>query len=256
MSASPTPDRGWALVTGAGKRLGRASALALAGAGYDVVVHYNASAAEAADTADAIKAMGRRAVPLGCDLSDATAVAALIANASEAAGPLTALINSASMFEHDVITDLTRAGFDRHMSLNTFAPLQLTQGFAAHLPQGAHGVVINFLDFKLVQPYPDHLSYTLSKYALMGATELLARALAPAIRVNAVSPGYTLPSPGQSEADFQRLHGQTPLGYGATPDHVGQAVAFLATNLALTGQTILVDAGLHFRSVDRDMAFQ
>jgi hypothetical protein len=221
-----------------------------------VVVHYNSSAAEAQATAEEIAATGRRAVSLGADLGDPAALATLIATAAAAAGPLTALVNSASIFEHDVIADLTRAAFDRHMAINTFAPLQLTQGFAAQLPEGRRGVVINFLDFKLAQPYPDHLSYTLSKYALMGATEVLARALAPAVRVNAVSPGYTLPSPGQSNADFQRLHGQTPLQYGATPSDVGAAVAFLACNPAITGQTLLIDAGLHFKSVERDMAFQ
>jgi NAD(P)-dependent dehydrogenase (short-subunit alcohol dehydrogenase family) len=245
----------WALVTGAGKRLGRATALELAQAGYDIVVHFGRSVAEADSAAQAIIASGRQAITLGADLADAAAPAALIAAATASGRCLTALINCASIFEHDTITDFSEAAFANHMRVNAFAPVGLAQAFAAALPADQRGVIVNFLDFKLTQPYGDHLSYTLSKYALAGATEILARALAPRIRVNAVAPGYALPSPEQSDEDFQRLHGQTPLARGTTSEEVARAVAFLCANEAVTAQTILVDSGLRFRSFERDLAF-
>jgi NAD(P)-dependent dehydrogenase (short-subunit alcohol dehydrogenase family) len=244
----------FALVTGAGKRLGRATALALAQAGYDIVAHYGRSQAEAENLAQEVSALGRSAVTIGADLADAAAPAALIGQAS-AGRTLSALINCASIFEHDTITDFSEAHFTNHMRVNAFAPVALAQAFAAALPADARGVVVNFLDFKLQQPYGDHLSYTLSKYALAGATEVLARALAPRIRVNAVAPGYALPSPEQAQADFERLHAQTPLARGTTPEEVAAAVVFLCTNQALTAQTITVDSGLRFRSFERDLAF-
>jgi NAD(P)-dependent dehydrogenase (short-subunit alcohol dehydrogenase family) len=134
-------------------------------------------------------------------------------------------------------------------------PSLLAREFAEALPEHARGAIVNFLDFKLASPYPDHFSYTLSKYALAGATELLARALAPRVRVNAVAPGYVLPAPGQSDVDFQRLHADTPLDYGPTPEDVARAARFLIENEAVTGQTIYVDAGRRFRSFERDMGF-
>ena len=244
---------GWALVTGGAKRLGRASALALAEAGYDIVVHYNGSRSDADAACREIEALGRSAVAVQADLSDDDAAAGLI----DAAGkPLRALVNCAAIFEHDALENFSRAALERHIAINASAPVRLIQAFARALPDDARGVVVNFLDFKLASPYPDHLSYTLSKYALMGATEVLARALAPRIRVNAVAPGYTLPSPGQAQADFDRLHAQTPLQYGATPEDVGRAVAYLAMSPAITGQTIYVDSGLRLTSHDTDFAFR
>jgi len=244
---------GWALVTGGAKRLGRASSLALADAGYDIVVHYNGSHAEAAAAIAEIEARGRAAIAVQADLADDAAAAGLIAAADR---PITALVNSAAIFEHDDLAHFDPASLARHMAVNARAPVQLIQAFAAALPALARGVIVNFLDFKLASPYPDHLSYTLSKYALMGATEVLARALAPRIRVNAVAPGYALPSPGQSDADFARLHQQTPLAYGATPQDVARAVAFLVVSPAVTAQTIYVDSGLRLTSHDKDFAFR
>jgi NAD(P)-dependent dehydrogenase (short-subunit alcohol dehydrogenase family) len=244
----------WALITGAGKRLGRATASALARQGYDIVAHYGRSQAEAESLAVEVAGLGRGVVTIGADLADTDAPQRLIGLAGDGR-QLSALINCASIFEHDTIADFSEAHFARHMRVNAFAPVALAQAFAAALADDARGVIVNFLDFKLQQPYGDHLSYTLSKYALAGATEVLARALAPRIRVNAVAPGYALPSPDQSQADFERLHSQTPLSRGTTPDEVASAVAFLCANEALTGQTITVDSGLRFRSFERDLAF-
>ncbi len=245
-----------ALITGAAQRLGRAVALELARAGWGIVVHYRRSAAEAEAVAEEARAAGARAAIVGADLDDKAERHALITHATQKAGaPLSALINCAAMFEHDTIDTLTEAALQRHIALNTFTPALLAREFAEALPEDARGAIVNFLDFKLANPYPDHFSYTLSKYALAGATELLARALAPRVRVNAVAPGYVLPAPGQSQAAFQRLHADTPLAYGPTPEDVAHAARFLLENQAVTGQTLYVDAGRRFRSHARDMEF-
>ena len=237
----------WALVTGAGKRLGRAVALHLKANGWGVVAHYNHSRAEA-EQVSAQTAQG--------DLSDPNAAAPLIAAAREAAGGrLDALVNTAAIFEHDDIASLSAAALDKHMHINALAPALLARAFAEGCDADNRGAVVNFLDFKLASPYPDHFSYTLSKYAAAGAVDLLARALAPNVRVNAVAPGYILPAPDQSEEDYQRLHDDTPLNYGPTPEDIASAVRFLLENSAVTGQTIYVDAGKRFRSYERDMAF-
>jgi NAD(P)-dependent dehydrogenase (short-subunit alcohol dehydrogenase family) len=246
----------WALVTGAGKRLGRAVALDLSRAGWGVVAHYRRSGTDAQAVVAEARAAGGAAVAVSADLDDKVERHALITKAVEAAGsPLAALVNCAAMFEHDTIDTLSEELLQRHIALNAYTPALLAREFAEALPEGARGVVVNFLDFKLASPYPDHFSYTLSKYALAGATELLARALAPRVRVNAVAPGYVLAAPGQPEADYQRLHGDTPLGRGPTPDEVAHAVRFLLENEAVTGQTVYVDSGRRFRAFDRDMGF-
>lgn len=245
-----------ALITGAAQRLGRAAALDLARAGWGIVVHYRDSGEAANGLLAEIAAQGGKAVSVRADLNDSAARHGLITHATQKAGaPIDALINCAAMFEHDTIDTLTEAALQRHVALNTFTPSLLAREFAEALPEGARGCVVNFLDFKLASPYPDHFSYTLSKYALAGATELLARALAPRVRVNAVAPGYVLPAPGQADADYQRLHADTPLNYGPTPEDVAHAVRFLLENEAVTGQTIYVDSGRRFRSYERDMGF-
>lgn len=246
----------WALVTGAGQRLGRAVALELAAHGWGVVIHYRHSADEAEAVAVEARARGGAAAILGADLGDAAERHALVSRAVEAAGgALTALVNTAAMFEHDTIDTLSEELLQRHIAVNTFTPALLAREFAEALPDGQRGVVVNFLDFKLASPYPDHFSYTLSKYALAGATELLARALAPHVRVNAIAPGYVLPAPGQAEADYQRLHDDTPLQSGPTPENIAHAARFLIENDAVTGQTIYVDSGRRFRTYERDMGF-
>ncbi len=246
----------WVLVTGSAQRLGRAVALEMAQHGWGVVVHYRNSAHEAAQVAELARAHSGGSVTIKADLGDAGERGALIGEATRAAGAsLAALVNCAAIFEHDTIDTLSEDHLRRHIEINAFTPSLLAREFAEALPEEGRGVVINFLDFKLASPYPDHFSYTLSKYALSGATDLLARALAPRVRVNAVAPGYVLPAPGQSEADYQRLHADTPLGRGPTPDDIAHAARFLIENEAVTGQTIYVDGGRRFRSYDRDMGF-
>ncbi|MEQ1617365.1 MAG: SDR family oxidoreductase [Terricaulis sp.] len=245
-----------ALVTGGAQRLGRAVALELARVGWGVVVHHRASAEAASNLIAEIAALGGRAVGVQADLDDKPARHGLVTHATQQAGaPLTALVNCAAMFEYDTMDTLSEEALQRHIALNAFTPSLLAREFAEALPEGENGAIVNFLDFKLASPYPDHFSYTLSKYALAGATELLARALAPRVRVNAVAPGYVLPAPGQSQADFERLHNDTPLNSGPTPEDVARAARFLIESPAITGQTIYVDSGRRFRSYERDMGF-
>jgi NAD(P)-dependent dehydrogenase (short-subunit alcohol dehydrogenase family) len=246
----------WVLVTGAGQRLGRAVALDLAHHGWNVAIHYRRSRTEAEAVAQAVRDAGGAAVTVSADLADAAGRHALISQAVKSAGaPLTALVNCAAIFEHDTIDTLSEDALNKHIAVNTLTPAVLSREFAEALPENARGVIVNFLDFKLANPYPDHFSYTLSKYALAGATELLARAMAPRVRVNAVAPGYVLPAPGQAEEDWKRLHADTPLELGPTPEHIAHAVRFLLENDVITGQTIYVDAGRRFRTYDRDMGF-
>lgn len=246
----------WALVTGAGQRLGRAVALELARASWGVVIHYNTSEGAAQKVAEEVREAGGSVALARADLGDAADRHALIARAVEAAqAPLTALVNCAAIFEHDTIDTLGEDALAKHMRINALTPSVLAREFAEALPEDARGVIVNFLDFKLASPYPDHFSYTLSKYALSGATDLLARALAPRVRVNAVAPGYVLPAPGQAQADYERLHAETPLHYGPTPEDIAGAVRFLIENPAVTGQTIYVDAGRRFVTYERDMGF-
>lgn len=246
----------WALVTGAGKRLGRAVALELARAHWGVAIHYHRSEPAAQSLEKEIRDAGSAAKLVRANLADPAERGALLGHAVAAAGaPMTALVNCAAIFEHDTIDTLSGDALHRHMNVNALTPALLAREFAEALPEDERGVVVNFLDFKLASPYPDHFSYTLSKYALAGATELLARALAPRVRVNAVAPGYVLPAPGQSQGDYERLHAETPLGYGPTPQDIASTVRFLIENPAVTGQTVYVDAGRRFVSHDRDMGF-
>jgi NAD(P)-dependent dehydrogenase (short-subunit alcohol dehydrogenase family) len=246
----------WVLVTGAGKRLGRACALDLAQHGWSVAAHYRTSRDEAEAVAAAAREAGVEAVAVGGDISDPAQAARVVEQAREAAGgKLVGLVNSAAIFEHDVLESATPEALDKHMHINALAPALMARAFADGLEQSQRGAVVNFLDFKLASPYPDHFSYTLSKYAAAGAVDVLARALAPMVRVTAVAPGYIMAAPGQSAADHQRLHADTPLEYGPTPEDIAGAVRFLIENPAVTGQTIYVDAGRRFVSYDRDMAF-
>jgi NAD(P)-dependent dehydrogenase (short-subunit alcohol dehydrogenase family) len=244
-----------ALVTGGAKRIGRAIALALAQRGWDVAVHYRSSAAEAEATVREIQALGRRAAAVPCDLSDQAAVKALVGQAAALLGPVSCVVNNASLFENDSAADFSVAALDRHMHANLAAPLLLAQAMHAATPAGAQSVVINLLDQKLFNLNPDFLSYTLSKAALQAATTMLAQALAPKTRVVGVAPGITLVSGNQTEASFAKAHAQTPLGKSSTPEDIANAVCFLAESPAITGTTLLVDGGQHLIPLQRDVMF-
>jgi NAD(P)-dependent dehydrogenase (short-subunit alcohol dehydrogenase family) len=244
-----------ALVTGAGRRLGRAIALGLAAAGWDIAVHYRHSEREAKETADAIQALGRRAALLPADLSDEAAVRALPGRAAEALGRVTCVVNNASLFEYDSATTFSPGLLAAHMNTNLAAPLLLAQALHAATPETGQAVVINLLDQKLYNLNPDFLSYTLSKAALDAATKMLAQALAPQVRIVGIAPGITMVSGDQSEEGFSKAHTLTPLGRSSTPQDIADAVVYAASARALTGTTLVVDGGQHLVPLARDVMF-
>jgi NAD(P)-dependent dehydrogenase (short-subunit alcohol dehydrogenase family) len=255
MAAAAATAAPVALVTGAGRRIGRAIALGMAQAGWDVAVHYRHSLAEAQQVVAEITAMGRRAVALPCDLADEAAVRALLPQAAAALGPVSCVVNNASLFDYDSAADFTLARLEAHMAANVAAPILLAQALHAATPDGAQAVVLNLLDQKLYNLNPDFLSYTLSKAALHTATTLLAQELAPKVRVVGIAPGITLVSGDQSEAGFAKAHTQTPLGRSSTPEDIVAAVLYAAGARALTGTTLLVDGGQHLQASPRDVMF-
>jgi len=255
MSPDSTNRTRIALVTGAARRIGRAIALALAQRGWDVAVHYRRSADEAHETVAQVRALGRRAVALACDLDDEQAVKSLLRRASAALGPVGCVVNNASLFDYDDIGGFSMRLLDAHMRTNLAAPLLLAQELHKATPDGAQSVVVNLLDQKLVNLNPDFLSYTLSKAALQAATTMLAQALAPKVRVVGVAPGITLVSGDQSADGFAKAHAVTPLGRSSTPDDVAAAVCFVAEAPAITGTTLVVDGGQHLIPLPRDVMF-
>jgi NAD(P)-dependent dehydrogenase (short-subunit alcohol dehydrogenase family) len=235
--------RGGALVTGAARRIGRALALEAAKAGYDVVVHHHHSAAEAEGVREEIEAGGGRARVMAADLADDASLAALVAAASEAIGPLSLLVNNASVFEDDRIDTLNPESWDAHMAVNLRSPVLLAQAFARQAPAGS--LIVNIIDQRVWRPTPQYFSYAVSKGALWHATRMLAQALAPRIRVNGVGPGPTLPSAHQTEADFAAEAERVLLQRRATPDEIALAMRFLIDAPSVTGQMIAVDGGQH-----------
>ena len=242
-SYGPCPKA--ALVTGAGKRIGRAIALALARDGWAVAVHYHGSEAEAEAVVSEITAAGGRAVALAADLAREAEVETLVPRAAAALGPLGALVNNASVFENDTALGATRESWDRHLDINLRAPFVLMQQFARELPDAAEGAIINILDERVWSLTPYFVSYTLSKAGLWNLTQSMALALAPRIRVNGIGPGPTLPSPRQSEAQFRRQQEMMPLHRGTTPEEIAAAVLFILAAPAMTGQMIALDGGQH-----------
>jgi NAD(P)-dependent dehydrogenase (short-subunit alcohol dehydrogenase family) len=247
--------KGTALVTGGAKRLGATIALALADDGWDVAIHYATSRSEADATVEAIIRRGRRSVALDADLGDEAATEALIERAAVALSRPTCLVNNASLFAPDEAQNIGYERLAAHMRLNVAAPLVLARSLHKLLRAREHGVVVNLLDQKLFNLNPDYLSYTLSKAALHTATELMARALAPKLRVVGVAPGLTLPSADQTKADFERAHGRTPLGRSSTPDDIAAAIRFVVNAPAITGTTLVVDGGQHLLPTERDVMF-
>lgn len=243
-----------ALVTGAAKRIGRTIAERLGREGYAVAVHCHRSRGEAEAVAASIQAAGGRAAVVQADLADADAVAGLVETAQAALGPLTLLVNNASEFEPDTVETIGLDRWERHFAVNLRAPAFLARDFAARLPAGRDGCIVNIVDQRVLKPTPQFFSYTLTKAALFAATRTLAQALAPRIRVNAVGPGPTLASPRQDLEAFARQSAAVPLGHGATPDEIADAVLFLARAKSVTGQMIAVDGGQHLAWETPDVA--
>jgi len=234
------------LITGAAKRLGRAIALKLAETGFDVAIHYRSSKPEAESLAAEIKNLGRRAALVDGELSKESEVVTIVPRASAALGGLTALVNSASVFEDDRIENATRASWDKHIETNLRAPLVLSQAFAKQLPADKEGAIVNIVDQVVLNLAPQLLSYTVSKAALWTLTQTLAQALAPRIRVNAVAPGPSLKAAKQTQANFDRqVAHDTLLKRPSSPEDIAEAVHYLLSARAVTGEMIAVDSGQH-----------
>ncbi len=233
------------LVTGAAKRLGRAIALDLAGAGWNVAIHYYGSSSDAEATMAEVRAKDVRCVTIPANFAKEEETATVIPAATKALGPLTALINSASLFENDDWQSASRKTWDDHIETNLRAPLLLSQMFAKQLPDSEQGNIVNIVDQRVLKPTPQFLSYSLSKAGLYWLTTTLAQGMGPRIRVNAVGPGPTLRNPRQSEEDFARQREATILKRGSGPADICQAVRYLLEAEAVTGQMLAVDGGQH-----------
>ena len=233
----------------------------MARSGRDVALHYRSSAAECEASAAYVRALGVRAECFQADLTVEGACQALLPDVAARMGRIDAVVNNASHFEYDNVESFSFTAMDTHWRANTAPAIFLARALAAHLKGCSRignngGCVVNLLDQKLWNPNPDYLSYTLSKAALEAATGLLARALAPQVRVAGVAPGVTLVSgPAMSGEGFAAAHAMTPLGRSSTPDDVARTVRFIIESPAITGTTILVDGGQHLAAQPRDVAF-
>ncbi|MSO93152.1 MAG: SDR family oxidoreductase [Rhodospirillales bacterium] len=238
-------SKGAVLITGAARRIGRAIALDLARHGWAVGIHYNTSRADAEDVARTIRSAGGRAATVHGDLAREEDVSAIVPRAARELGPLACLINNASIFERDSPATATKESWDLHMQVNLRAPFVLVQSFLAQLPAGQPGNVINIIDERVWNLTPHFTSYTVSKAGLWALTQTLALALSPNVRVNAIGPGPTLPSPRQTEEQFKRQWSSIPLGRRVALEEICAAIRFILDAPSMTGQMIALDGGQH-----------
>lgn len=240
-------EAGVALVTGGGQRIGRAISQALAEDGWAVAVHHLRSASQAEEVVAEIAKGGGRAIAIAADLTDATAATDLIPRVAAELGPVTCLVNNASVFEPDDVLSATQESWRRHIDVNLRAPFFLSQSFAKEMAADTFGCIINIIDERVWNLTPHFASYTMSKSGLWTLTQTCALALAPEIRVNGIGPGPTLPSPRQSREHFETQAASTPLGRGTTPGEIVSAVRFILSSPAMTGQMIALDGGQHLK---------
>jgi len=234
--------RGVALVTGGPRRIGRELVRACSAAGFDVAIHCRREDDDARAALAEVRETGQSGGLFTCDLNDEGEVAGLVRRVIDSLGPVTLLVNSASLFRNDAFAEIERASWDEHLNINLRAPLVLSREMAA---QGLGGHVVHILDQRVLAPGPDYFSYTLSKAALWSATRMMAIELAPRIRVNAIGPGPVLANPDQSPADFDAEAASTPLGRAVDPADIGRALTYLIGAASVTGQMIAVDGGQH-----------
>ncbi len=253
------------LVTGAAKRLGREIALHFANQGWNVIIHYGQSAQEAQAVVDEIHALGVKATALQANLSHPAETESLIKKSIDQFSRIDCLVNSAAIFEYDrpshdgqlVSADL----IERHTQINLAAPVLMAQTMFHHLktqPISKDFVpaTIQLLDQKLINLNPDYFSYTLSKAALLTATEMMARDFAPYMRSVGLAPGITLPSGDQSQSEFEKAHQVTPMGHSSCAQDIASAAFFLANAKSITGTTLYVDGGQHLLASERDVMFK
>lgn len=230
------------LVTGAAKRIGREICLHFAQQGWDVVAHYHTSLDQAQQLQQEVENLGQKCWLIQADLSDESQVQSLIQNALDQSGSIDILVNNASTFTYDAIDTMDRKSWDYHLEPNLRAPIVLTQEFARLCQQG---LVVNILDQRVLNLTPHYLSYSISKYALWGATQSLALALAPTIRINGIGPGPTLKNDRQTDQQFERQYKELPLENPISPQEIAETVNYFWKSPSVTGQIIAVDGGQH-----------
>ncbi len=243
---NPHPQNaGTALVTAAGRRIGRAIAVDLGRQGFNVAVHFHTSDRQAEAVAGDIRRLGVASATFQADLTDTGAALALVPRAAQTLGAITCLINNASIFEADDATTVTPETWDAHLDLNLKAPVLLARAFADQLPGGHQGNIINMIDERVLRPNPQYMSYFASKFGLWGLTQTMAQGFGAKIRVNGIGPGPTLKNSRQSDAQFAAVQSRLPLGYGPTLAEICGAVRFILQTPSLTGQMIALDGGQH-----------
>lgn len=238
-------DRKTALVTGGARRIGRAIVEDLAAHGWAVAVHHGRSAEEAEALVRAIRGAGGEAIAVGGDLADTAALAGIVTEAVAALGPLALLVNNAATYVRDEPGGLDPAVWQRQIAVNLTAPVFLAEAFAAQLPAGIEGNMVNLLDPRVFHPRPDHFSYQVSKSGLYAATIALAKGLAPRIRVNAIAPGPVLPSAATTADRYARRVGALPLGRVPELADFGRTVRYFVESASVTGEVIALDGGEH-----------
>lgn len=245
MKAKPSDLAGrTALVTGAGKRIGRTISLMLARAGVNIVAHYNSAAGDATQLAEEVRQVGCQAWTIQADLGQPEQVTGLVDRVRELASSLDILVNNASIFPEDTLADVTVESIRRNEQINAIAPLVLSRELAA---LGIDGDIVNLLDTRVVDVDAKHFAYHLSKRTLLTLTKVLAVELAPKIRVNGVAPGLILPPEGKDESYLADLTHTNPLQRYGSPEEIGEAVLFLLRSRFITGQVIFVDGGRHLK---------
>lgn len=245
-------ERPLCLITGGARRLGAAIARHLAPS-FDLAIHYHRSSADAEALRAELTAAGVRVRLFQADFSQPEQAAAMVRAAAEAMGSLDMVINSASLFEHDLPSDFSAERMSALLNVNLVAPMVVAREFAAHASPRA--VLVTMLDNKVFAPNPDFFSYSLAKFALKGAVDMLAMHFRGRMRVCAIAPGVTLVSGDQSEENFRKSWRHSLTGAGATPQDIAAAVEFIWRTASLNGATIVLDGGQHLMSLERDVAF-
>lgn len=233
-----------ALVTGGAKRLGATIVRTLGELGFDIAVHFRSSGEEANGLVAELERRGRRAVALAADLANEGDAGQLMQRAREQLGPIGLLVNNAASFHHDRLQSAERSSWDLNIEVNLRTPVILARDYVAQLPESHLGLIINILDQRILNPTPHFLSYSVSKAGLWTATQIMARDLAPRIRVNAVAPGQVLAAPGMSRERFLELVAATPLKRASSPQEIAEAVRFIVRSPSMTGELITIDSGM------------
>jgi hypothetical protein len=233
-----------ALVTGAALRLGRATAMALAGAGVDVIVHYRASAKEAVALCDELRALGAKAWAIKADFSRPGEAEGLIGRCVEEAGRVDILINNAAVFPEGTLSEMTLDDLNRNITVNAWAPFVLSRSFAS---ESSTGKIINMLDTRIKGYDAAHAAYHISKHLFALLTRLTAVEFAPGVSVNGVAPGLVLAPSGSGEGYLEGLSGELPLKRAGDESDVTAAILYLLKSTFVTGQVIYVDGGRHLR---------